>query len=54
MDMPKEMETRREISERIEILPEDIANMPALEAAPLLARASSRTRRPGDCGQGLH
>lgn len=41
-EMAKEMETRKEISEPVEILPEGIGTMPAMEAAPLLARASSR------------
>jgi len=53
--MTKEMETRRD-SEPIEILPEDIGKMPALEAAPLLERAASRTETlgwGGEFGNGL-
>lgn len=49
--MAKEMETTRGSSEPIEILPEDIGTLPALETAPLLARASSRIHTLGLTGE---
>ena len=49
--MPKEMETGTRTSEPIEILPESIGKIPALEAAPLLARASSRIHTLGWKGE---
>jgi hypothetical protein len=50
-NMTKDMEMGREISESVEILPENIGELPVIEAAPLLERAASRTEVLGWKGE---
>lgn len=49
--MTKERETKSYVSEQIEILPENIGEMPGAEAAPLLERAALRTEVLGWKGE---